>query len=232
MSGTAIVWIVILAACGLFVTARTMKRSIKAAKETRQAELTEISRRQTAEFEARMQQATTAREAYFNSLGAHWLIRTPCEESNQKVDLLISADAALLRVVPRRSSAAFEAAEVYDVELRNVVEARVERPTKYRTVTRTEDVYVPQANRKSTLGRTLAGGVLLGPIGAMAGAASSMKGPPPKKETRTIDEQVPYEGAPFLYVTTRDLHRPTLRFEFYSVQVAEEWRSRIVAAMG
>ena len=175
--------------------------------------------------------AAMDRRAYFESLSGEWPFATACRMNGVEVDLLMNAAADRIRIFPSRGATTFSPSNVYELAAADITDVHLEKQIINETRKRTEDVITPRRNNKSTVGRAVAGGVLLGPLGAMVGAASSMKAPPPKIEKRTIEEKVEREGVPLIVISTRDPARPLLKLDLTQKGPAEEWHARLVGAI-
>jgi hypothetical protein len=97
-------------------------------------------------------------------------------------------------------------------------------------VTERQPVVVQQ--RKSPVGRALIGGIALGPIGAIAGAASGLNGKSTIKYVeKTVRKEVETEGPKLLVVGTSDPAQPMLKIMAPRDDVTEEWLHRLRAAI-
>ena len=175
--------------------------------------------------------ATQARDrrAYIESLKSEWPYATYCKLDGKHADLLLSHDGSKLKFLLGAAGAPSSGSAIYELNASSIVDVGLERRTTIKNQSRVEDVILPQANRKSTVGRAVVGGVLLGPVGAVVGAASSMKGPPPKIEKCTVVDTVEEETVPLIVLSTRDLARPVIRLDVIGKARTEEWYARLLA---
>ena len=179
---------------------------------------------------ARMTMALADRRAYLASLQAEYPLSTACRMNGVESDLLMDSDGTRLLFLLARTASVFSANNAYELPVTSIASIQLETRTTTETMKRTEDVIIPQANNKSTVGRAVVGGLLLGPAGAMVGAASSMKGPPPKIEKREIKEIVQREGVPLIVIYTKDPKRPVLKLDLTRKVPTEEWYARLLGA--
>lgn len=110
----------------------------------------------------------------------------------------------------------------------HIISFDVEAPDRTKLVTHKEKVPVATKKKRSSVGRAIVGGVALGPLGAVVGAASGLNG----KEQVTYhevkrQETVKVKGDPLLVLGVRELDEPKLVICFEPAKLAEEWWYRI-----
>jgi hypothetical protein len=218
---------VIVAACGWLLV-----RAVKSADERNKVD---TAKRVTADIErrrmmSRMVGAATERRAYIESLPGSWPFATACRMNGVEIDLLMDPDAQKLLFLLLRGATSFSPKNVYELAAADITDVYLEKRVITETRKRTEEVITPRPNNKSTVGRAVVGGVLLGPVGAMVGAASSMKAPPPKIEQRTIEETIERDGVPLIVIATTDPARPLLKLDLTQKAPTEEWHARLIGA--
>ncbi len=97
-------------------------------------------------------------------------------------------------------------------------------PQVLKTVSRKETTALAVPKNKSAIGRGVAGALVLGPVGAVLGAASALT-----PETRIVEHEhqrqseIMVDGKPILVVETSSLTRPIVKIEFEKLIDAESW---------
>ena len=106
-------------------------------------------------------------------------------------------------------------------------------PETTKTITHEEKVPVAVRQKRSTVGRAGGGGVLLGPIGAAAGAASGLSGTD-KIEYHTTERQetITVKGDASLVLGLTGVGLSRLKIQFDPPRLADEWWYRIQSAKG
>ena len=108
------------------------------------------------------------------------------------------------------------------IELATVATVAVEVPEHAKTVTRQDQMPVAVKANRSPVARTLVGAVLLGPVGALAGAASGLGGKTTVQyHAMEREETVTVKGDPRLVLTFDDATQLSILFE--PAHMANHW---------
>lgn len=82
--------------------------------------------------------------------------------------------------------------------------------------------------KKSVVGRSVVGGALFGPAGAIVGGMTGLNNTVSTKiEEREFSRKVERTGNPQLIMSTTDPHNPVFKIEFRPPSLADEWMFRI-----
>ncbi|MCB4861960.1 hypothetical protein K7W03_20420 [Sphingobium sp. PNB] len=156
-----------------------------------------------------------------------WEEATKAKVGRYNCVIAIAKDRSSIRIARY-----FETAERYllskdeKIDISNMATAEVVIPEHQETVTRTDKVPVAVKQNRSPVARTLVGAVLLGPVGAVAGAASGLGG-------KTIveyhgmerQETITVKDAPRFILMLKGGEKITIDFE--RPQSAGEWHHRL-----
>jgi hypothetical protein len=200
-------------------------KSLAAAAAARAAERAAELRREADAAEA----AREAKEAFKATRHKYWAVNE-CTFRGRTALFGIKKDNSAIGVVTYRlDDDEFQPGTSLEVPVGMVLSAKVERDDVRETFYRNEVVPVAINNRKSSVGRALVGGALLGPAGVVMGAASGLGGRSDiiTKTQKVADERI-VKGPPLLVIGTAT--NGVLHISFAVESHAEHWANQIQAA--
>lgn len=157
-----------------------------------------------------------------------WLLRTPAYEGDRDGYVAVSADESELAIYHCSSTRDHAKSDFKRIPVARLRSVELETTTKMGTKVHVDRVPVVTQQKKSAGGRAIIGAIALGPVGAIAGAASGLN----KKTTTTYKEvkrteQVEVAGPKVIVVGTGDLTTPVIRLRCRTDALTEEWAHRL-----
>jgi hypothetical protein len=193
----------------------------------------------TARAKAASSEALTAQRARLTELKAENLRKVSEQLPGfQSVDVMflddkryvgaISGDRTVLKAFRVLEYKDVDIGDFLEVQTKSILLAELNSPSvqKYVREVKTEAVVIQ--TKKSSIGRALVGGVLLGPVGAVVGAASGVGGKQEIKHVQTpISREVTSKGPLEVVLRLNDMQKPMLRLRGETNAKTEEWFHRI-----
>jgi hypothetical protein len=152
-------------------------------------------------------------------------------KSRPKCIIALGADDRLLRIAQFSDEGKFEVLSDKILALNKIISLDIAFPTVTKTVYDVQAVPIVSKQKRSPVGRAVVGGILLGPLGAVVGAASGLNGAVTTNvEERQVAKKIESRGDAQLILGIADVEVPVLKIELEPPQLAGEWLHRIRAA--
>jgi hypothetical protein len=181
--------------------------------------------------EERRAHANLARKESFFAGIKGWPLRVPCLISGSPSLLMLDPAMKSLRTVSYVDDE-FRVQADATIPLADIFSVEVQRTEVMEDYYRTELVPVVSSKKKSPVARSVVGWALLGPVGALVGAASGTRAdiPTDVQERKVLDQRKRVGPAVLVLGTTNPLH-PMIKISLESDHAVEEWKFRIKGAM-
>lgn len=202
------------------------RRRLEAEKKE-QARLERIERKKLARSKRDKWVEGLAADAQSNACKARMLE----DGSGQDCVVMFARGRNAVRIIPYQLDEEFFELDAIELALTDIISLDIARPKVTKTRKKTVPVSIVENKRKSPVGRAAVGGVLLGPVGAVVGAASGLNAKTETRiENREVSERYETDGDPQLVVGTKLDDFPVLKLKFDPVANAETWMFKIRGA--
>lgn len=202
------------------------------ASNTRSSERLAEQMKNTEKRELEASRIKTLRDEFGGVALRGWEHITPASINGSNGFVAITGNGLLLRFVTyNRANDTFSIISDTTIAVRSILSFDVVIPERSKTITHNDKIPVVVKEGRSPVGRALVGGVLLGPVGAVVGAASGVGGKT-KVEHKQVQrsETIKVKGPSKLVLGVQDLATPVLRIEFEPSSLSNDWWYRIQSA--
>jgi hypothetical protein len=224
--------IALLAAGGVFAGCYyACKPSLKRRRKenTVAAKLRDFHKSQADEL---VRECARSRDVFFEAKKSEFPMQEQCLFDRHWAYVGLSKDRTELGIWSYTDESVFAVLRDISVPLRAITSVEVERVAKTESYARVEHVPIVSSQGKSPIGRAIVGGALLGPVGAIVGAASASGGKiSTTVEQRTVQDLRTVIGSPKLVIGIRDIDNPVVRLSFNKDASADHWLHLIRAAV-
>lgn len=212
--GTIVGWAVALTAAAGLASHYSAKQA---------AAVKEARAQRTADLRRKREELTAFIEAQ-----ADWQPPTRCTIAGSLSLLMLDHGGHAVRMLSYRDDPSFEVLNDLRIACADIYEVAVEERSETISFTKRESVPVTHTERRSPVARGLVGLAVLGPAGAVIGAASGLAtNTRTTTEIRKVREHRTVEGAPNLVICRDDPTSPILRIQFSGHDDARDWALRL-----
>ena len=173
--------------------------------------------------------AREALEAYRTTLREVWVLNE-CRYKDAPALFALKRDSTVFAIFPYTLSQGCVAATPIEIPTATILSVELRRDDVKERYERTELVPTEITNKKSPVGRAVVGGLLLGPTGAVVGAASGLGGKAKVtvEERKVADERI-VKGPPKLIIGAQ-VAGGVFSLEFAVQDHADHWRNQVRSA--